>query len=354
VGAKSVGAKSVGAKSVGAHGVRTGARVLMLAGLVAALAAPVAASTVVYRSPGNEETITSAPTITADVYVGSPVVPGQKLRLTVEGAKESAVREVSATNACQRVSETVPLRHNGRYEVRIVADPALPAAGAPSGSCAGSSAESLIFFLAAPPARPGQLKATLDPRTRAANVSWARNPEPDVVGYRVQRARPNGGFEAVGADTAQTSISDPATAQGGGDYRYQVIAVRSGRTDKDLVASPPSAAVTLKVPGASAPASSGSRSGVAGGAIAGIDVARFEAEFDRLLGKAGGGPAGPEGFEDQLPYTESGDRDEELGADEERGSRRSLPYVAGGLLVLDTFLVLRSVRAQVNRLPLTG
>lgn len=128
------------------------------------------------------------------------------------------------------------------------------------------------------------------------------------------------------------------------------------------VATKAAAPSPTSVPGApKAPASAGlgraaATGGKAGGeSIAGIDVARFEADFDRLMGKAGSAPAGEEGFESELRYTEPGERDEELGTNEESGTRRNtLGFIAGGLLALVTFLWLRCLRSEVDRRPLPG
>ncbi len=315
-----------------------------------ALAGPALAATrVVYREPGQEATVTTA-RVVADVFVGSPVPPGQKIKISVNGARESVERVVDAAGEqpCQRVNVTVPLRHNGRYQAVI--ETQVPGEGSPPAPCDGPQAASRVFYLAAPPVRPAGVKAVLDARARAATVSWAANPEPDIVGYRVERARPNAGFEKMG-ETTQTSFPDPATAQGPGDYRYQVTALRRGRTEKDVVASAPSAPVVLRVPGPAPPGRVSGIGAAAGGGIAGIDLARFEAEFQKLLAGAGARAGGPEeeGFESGLPYAERED-EEELGADEAARNRRNTwAFVAGGFLVLAVLLHLRWLRAQVDR-----
>jgi hypothetical protein len=86
-----------------------------------------------------------------------------------------------------------------------------------------------------------------------------------------------------------------------------------------------------------------------------IDVGRFQAEFNQLVERTKGGQPGEEGFGESLPYGNAAERDEELGADEERGARRNaLGFMAGGLLALVTFFFLRCLRSEVNRQPLPG
>lgn len=136
-----------------------------------------------------------------------------------------------------------------------------------------------------------------------------------------------------------------------------------GRFEVQVPDKPSGSSTSPGATGANAPGGAGSggtaaarrdgRGNAGSASIAGIDVARFEADFDKLKGKAGPAAAPEEGFQSELRYAEPGERYEELGADEERGAgRATLPFVAGALLALDAFLLLRSIRSQVLRQPL--
>ena len=110
--------------------------------------------------------------------------------------------------------------------------------------------------LAVPPAAPRSLSVKVEPGTRSPVLGWARNGEPDTVGYAILRTAPGATrSEAAGSgQVAQPPPSAPTVvfrdvgvpAKGGG-YRYDVYAVRTGADSADLVASgaPASAGATL-------------------------------------------------------------------------------------------------------------
>ncbi len=153
--------------------------------------------------------------------------------------------------------------------------------------------------------------------------------------------------------------TEPPVTEAGGNCQGGVAGTRKfvvAVPDKAPAASPASPTAAAGAPKGPGGAGRGRAAGAGGGSIAGIDVARFEAEFDKLKAKAAPAPAADEGFQNELRYTEAGERDEELGTDEERGvaGRATLPFVAGALLALVTFFFLRCLRAEVNRQPLPG
>jgi hypothetical protein len=165
---------------------------------------------------------------------------------------------------------------------------------------------------------------------------------------------PQDGNYEVAIETELPRLSDAAGKCQGGSSDSAKFVVKVAA--KAPVASPTSVPGAPKAPASAGRGRAAATGGKAGGAsIAGIDVARFEADFDRLMGKAGSAPADEEGFESELRYTEPGERDEELGTDEESGTRRNtLGFIAGGLLALVTFLWLRCLRSEVDRRPLPG
>ncbi len=162
----------------------------------------------------------------------------------------------------------------------------------------------------------------------------------------------NGNYE-VAIETEIPLLVDAAGKCSGGGTDPGKFVVK---VPPKVPASPTSVAAAPKSPGTAGRGRAGPGGKGGGASIAGIDVGRFEADFDRLQGKAAGGPAGApgeEGFQNELRYTEAGEREEELGAAEERGARRNtLAFIAGGLLALVTFLFLRVLRSEVDRQPL--
>ena len=171
----------------------------------------------------------------------------------------------------------------------------------------------------------------------------------------VPLALPQNGEYQVVIETEVPSTVDAAGKCKGGSTAPGRFVVNV--PTKAPAASPTSAPGARHGGGARAGRAGGGRSGGAGGGrIAGIDVARFEAEFDRLSAQAGGRPGEPS-FESSLPYDDLGDRDEpdeELGADEARTNRRNtLAFVAGGVLALVTFTLSRWLRNEVDRRTLT-
>lgn len=300
----------------------------------------------VFSTPGQGEVVTtSRPRVAAHVFLGATAeAPNQKVHVVVSGTANATV-DVDAAAACQSIDVPVALNQNGRYEVSITTDlPTPPPAGAEE-RCQGGMDSPRDFFVAAPPAPPVGVRATSD-ASRAVTIAWSRNREPDMVGYRIQRARGGGAFEPL-AETPDTSFKD-ASAQGGRDLRYRVLAVRRGKASPEVVVSDPSAPVTVGA-GAGAGGASAGRGG-GGSSLSRLDFAKFSQFLDRS--KQAGPVVGDDGgFEEGLPYQEAGA--EELGADEEKESRRNtLAFVAGGLLTLVTFFFLRCLRAEVNRQPL--
>jgi len=292
---------------------------------------------VVYRSPGPDEVVrTATVTVSADVYVG--VGPG-KVQLELAGAKERVIQEREPGPGCQRLTFTVPLHNNGQYQAAVTTEQPVPAAPPPDTACAGGTTATRDFFVAAPPDRPAGVKAAAE--NGQVKLSWEPNPEPDLLGYRVQRAKgSSAAFEPAG-EAPGHSFTDLATGQGG-EFRYQVAAVRQGARSQETVSSEPSVPVTVKTGTLTL--------GQDGGLASPPPLKLPEAAA------AGGPTASDTGFEANLPYREvPEDGVEGLGA---RGARaaglRSLGSFAGGLLALVTFFLLRCLRSEAARQPLPG
>ena len=73
-----------------------------------------------------------------------------------------------------------------------------------------------------PPAVPTGLRAS--PAPSSVELSWERNTEPDLAGYRVYRAAPGGNFEKI-AEVSQIPAYSDTGVERGKAYRYAVSAV---------------------------------------------------------------------------------------------------------------------------------
>jgi fibronectin type 3 domain-containing protein len=72
-----------------------------------------------------------------------------------------------------------------------------------------------------PPAVPANVKAIVG--TRSVEVSWSRDTESDLAGYRVFRSAEGGPFTLVADKLTSPSYSDRAV-KSGARYRYAVSA----------------------------------------------------------------------------------------------------------------------------------
>ena len=106
-----------------------------------------------------------------------------------------------------------------------------------------------------PAAAPTGLSATVG--AKGVTLSWEPNPEPDLLGYEVERAV-EGDFVALG-QTRETSVVDPV---GPGTYSYRVTAIRSSAARSTGRPSEPSTEVVVSIQGSAA--GSPSRGGLQG------------------------------------------------------------------------------------------
>lgn len=316
------------------------AALLGYAGAVVGAGPASAVPVVAFKAPAQDEVVkVSNTTIGADISSATGTLEGNITLIVdwTEGSQDQVAPRVVTANGqpSQSVSFPVTLPFNGSYVARIQATD--------SGVVGSQASAERRFFAAAPPAVPTGVRAALG-SAGSATVSWDRNPEPDIVGYRVERSAGDGPFSPVGT-TRETTLADRAPPVGNGGYR--VVALRRGARPGDEVASAPSSRVTPGGGGAGK-----------GGPPARLGKANLS-KFDKLLAdaKAQGAPAGPEPTEDgafdpNLPFGGPAAGEAELGSEEQPGpGGATLPYVAGGLLVLAAFLLLRSIRAQANLPP---
>lgn len=349
--------------------------------------------TITFVSPKEANQTIAEPRIVADVEASPNSLTGTRRlvgKILVEvvspdDASRKAVAEVGANGgSSQRVIVLLPLPFNGRYEAKITATDDHGALGG------DTSTKESEFFLAAPPAPPKGLKAVIDIATRAVTLSWEPNAEPDLLYYLVLRARGDGAFEPLGkVDKApEPSFVDPSTAEAGGEYRYQVVAVRLGATaaeDKRVPSEPALAAIavpdlagpgTTIVPGGPAGPGGNPATTVAGGRPGArspgqVNPSDFAALRNRVTRPAPRAQAPPDtGFTETLPFQgegQGGDESEaelgedqatsgeqrELGVEDQTSDRtRSLAFLAGGLLATVLLGHVLWVRGQVYREPL--
>jgi fibronectin type 3 domain-containing protein len=71
------------------------------------------------------------------------------------------------------------------------------------------------------PAAPTGLRAS--PAAASVELSWERNAEPDLAGYRIYRAIPGGAFEKI-AEVSQVPSYSDRTVEHARQYRYTVTA----------------------------------------------------------------------------------------------------------------------------------
>jgi hypothetical protein len=297
--------------------------------------------------------------------IPDPLSGPPKAELKIESLDDSRRAPTTAPgvvervgSSCQRVRfNDVALPYNGHYKATVTTS-SLLASALVDEACAGTPDNEQEFFMGVSPVPPTGVNAGVKPPQQGVVVSWEKNPEPDVVRYRVLRAKgADVKFEPV-LETARTSFTDVGTA-GGGEFRYQVIALRRGaKADDPLLASDPSAPSGKVVVAAPAPPPPGT----------GIPTLTGP----RTVTRSSPPPRpqyitpGETGFSETLPFDgtvppqvieEPGDLAavpvEGLRSEEAQSDRkRSLALLAAGLLATVLALHLLWVKSEVDREPL--
>jgi hypothetical protein len=236
-------------------GRRSGAAAVLLLGiLVATPASPAGAEeggpTIAIDSPRTEPPLESASVTVSGSATSATLYRMQDVTLTIGG---DAPKKLTCDRSPCAFSWTVARPSNGRYDLKLVATQALPLVGTPG----PSNEKARTFYVAAPAAKP-VLDAPKVNEARNTELSWSRNTEPDMLYYAVFRKDPGGSkYLPVGGAVAQptsgakVSFTDTTTsAFVGGDYSYQVVAVRKGAGGPwpAEIASEPSSVRTATVP----------------------------------------------------------------------------------------------------------
>lgn len=365
------------------------------------LAAPAQAEAIRGGITGPDEgatLVTSSPRLTASFAHSDGRLDSVVLEVVSE---RGGTTETTTQNGDGRSSLAVEwspqLAYNGRYELRATATgshPAPPIGSAPAPPPPAQAVRS--FFLAAPPAVPTEVAASAS-GSRGVTVRWAANPEPDLVGYQIERApaRSNS-FRAVGISTAARFTDD--TIDEAGRYIYRVIAVRQGAQDEGIASAPSAASraveftpptTTTTAPPASGTDGGGDASGGGDGSTATtapasggsaqppvrrsgtVDLSGFRTllEQNTTAPPVPPGETDP-GFQQTLPFDPATDEEEEVGdepqmevglgepldpaAEQASDRRRSLSFIAGGLLAFVLMMGTLFVRGEVNRSDVLG
>jgi hypothetical protein len=235
------------------------------------------------------------------------------------------------------------------------------------------------FALEAAPAAPANVKAVPDQAKRTVTVTWAVNPEPDLIGYGVYR---KGGDSPLGVIKAgdPTVFVHQLGSLPAGPYEYEVIAVRPKANASCCVFSGVS---TAKATITSSPPTTTTKPGDSGGSTATTstttkgstlanrgrnDLAAFGALLPNGGARLPNAPRRSEvdsGFEQDLPFAQkdaeqpvSGNDDDdfvqalggrELASSDGDDRPTSLLFMAGGLLVTVVLMHLLWLRDEVNK-----
>ena len=368
-------------------GRRSGAAAALLLGLlVATPASPAAAEeggpAITIDSPRAEPPLESASVTVSGQATSASLYRMKDVTLTFGGEK----RVKTCTESPCSFSWTFTRPSNGRYDLTLAATQALPLVGTPG----PSNERSRTFYIAAPAAKP-----VLDPpkvnEARNTELSWSRNTEPDMLYYAVFRKDPGGSkYLPVGGSVphpssgAKVSFTDTTTsAFNGGEYSYQVVAVRKGAGGSwpAEIASEPSALRTATVPApptttsttvagappGSPPPTAGPTTTVKPGTSAGVDLSGFLSTRSQPISLPTiTVPEPPDtGFQGTLPFGARPPGDElEEGEQEavlpDNGPRsiisrispgRPLVPVAGGLVLLLLAMHMRVLNHRIKTAP---
>lgn len=257
-----------------------------------------------------------------------------------------------------------PLAYNGPYVANATARHCLSVCVAAPTT---ARVKAVSFRLAAPPRKPESVKADVND-SGSISVSWARNPEPDMVGYAVFRKGPGAtSFTQIGqpvpqppGSAARVSFQDTSSAAGG-TFSYQIVAVRHGASGDASTAVPSAISTTAT---ALVPVATTTSSPAADGAVGGATTTTVKGKASGAAGLnlggfvAKGSPPPPpmpiptlpdvdNGFNSELPFgaVEPAPEDEAepggesalpLGSlgDGDSGSRGALIPVAVGSMLL--------------------
>ncbi len=286
------------------------------------------------------------------------------------------------------------LDYNGEYRIRAEAT---ATDGAVDTNGPETTVRTRSFYLAVPPVAPADVEASFNDSKRTVAVSWTGNPEPDLLGYIVQRKSESGSFSNLAEIEPGTTTYTDDVEELAGDYAYRIVALREGAQDieanpaeaYEALNSDPSATASVTVaapPTTTSPTSSteqtSSSTSQQGGTTTPtseqesfdregrVDLSGFAALLDQARSRPQPRPTTTDpGFTEELPYgsrppsstaaptTASepeveialADDDGELGEGERL---RSMAFLAGGLFSFVLLMHLVWIRTEVKHAPL--
>jgi hypothetical protein len=210
----------------------------VLAVLLVVPSSPASAAEVRFLQPDGDVTAATPIEVRVDKGPAEPVHRAH-LSLVQDGERVGETVEMDCTRGCEdsdarRIynlpedgefdpatrapfAEDTPLA-NGPYRLRVELD---------RGRFFDPETFHEDVHLAVPPTAPGSVRAETDGREVA--LTWARSPEPDIEGYRVER-QDGDDWEELTTTTSTRFADEP----GEGTHRYRVVAKRSDGRDGTL------------------------------------------------------------------------------------------------------------------------
>ncbi len=336
-------------------------------------------------------TFSTPPGVGFTVHFNDPygVMDDISLTITLAGSA-SPVSQIDYPNTCacqsQAATWTFTPVVNGKYTLTAVGT---GEDRPPDGSSRLSATVTRVFYWSARPTAPSGVSATPDSSTRVVRVAWTANPEPDILGYAIERKAPTAATYAYigGVDGATTSFTDAQVAQAPpGEYDYEVIAVRkSGDGQKSLTSDPsrPAAAAVsgppvttttptaTTTPGAGTPGATTPTSGAPGSTLAPAPALPPPApadsgNFRSLVNQAHASSVTTEppdpGFNPRLPFAPQTSQQivnvpdaaqlasgATLGGDGGERRRLTYEYLAGGLILFMLAMHALYLKRQVEQ-----
>lgn len=206
-----------------------------------------AAPSVRINTPADHETLgDSTPNVSGDAQMSD----GEIIEIiasisSAEGHPVPSAHRIAGDGRASVVFSWTPsLPYNGNYTLNVRAtgeDRPFETNGAETSETARS------FAIEASPAIPKDVAVRADPDSREVDVTWKVNPEPDIIGYQIQRSVDEGEWSVAG-ESQENFFRDTQSANDGGLYSYRVVAIRKGASADSGVASPPSEAASTTVP----------------------------------------------------------------------------------------------------------
>lgn len=209
--------------------------------------AAAAAPTVTYSSPGDGAQIrTSTTTVAGTVRMTDGRIKSIVLKITpLNGGSSPSNQSVTGNDGpSQPVSFPATLPLNGRYraEITVTGNDSLLGVIGPD----KTTTTPRDFAVVAPPAVPKGVRTSVDSANRSVTINWSANSEPDLLFYVVQRSLNGGAFVPI-RSTSELSFVDTSTAERGGEYAFNVVAVRKGANESEGVSSDASSVATAAV-----------------------------------------------------------------------------------------------------------